>query len=177
MCNNVLPRFIIFVLLSLFVCVLAGCITTAPIQKLPTTTEAFQMPPDKLRAEFPEIAEYEKSFRGFIVNTPYSDQLISAWGEPGHIKTDWVYPVTMGATLVGCGFVFGPAPALITAGAVVAIRPFPNERYYWRKDDYCIEAVIDRVIVNSYKESLATWKWHHLSDGKEIPTECRKSTP
>jgi hypothetical protein len=145
-----------------------------PIQKLPTTSEAFHTPPDQLRAEYPEIVEYEKPFRGFIVNTPYRQQLISAWGEPDEKKADWVYPVTMGATLVGCGFFFGPVPALITAGLVIAIRPNTFEYYYWRKDDYCIEAKFDYAIVNVYKENLIYWKWHHMSDGKDIPVECRK---
>jgi hypothetical protein len=169
-----IPHFIKFCILCLSVSILSGCITTVQIQKLPTTAEAFQMPPDKLRAEYPEIAEYEKTFRGFVVNTPYSKQLISAWGEPDQKKTGWEYPVTMGATLVGCGFLFGPVPALITAGMVVAIRPLPYEKYYWRKDHYCIEAIFDRLIFNSYKDTLAHWKWHHMNDGKDIPEECRK---
>jgi hypothetical protein len=163
-----------YCLLCLVTVFLAGCITTAPIQKLPTTLEAFRAPPDQLRAEYPEIAEYEKTIRILEINIPYANQLVTAWGEPDQKKTDWLYPGTMGAFLVGSGFVFGPAPALITAGMIFAIRPFPFEYYYWRKGDYCIEARIDRAILHAYKESLVYWKWHHMSDGKEIPTECKK---
>lgn len=167
-------RFIKICLLCLFACVSAGCITTTSIQKLPTTTEAFRTPPDQLRADYPEIAEYEKVFRGFIVNTPYEKQLISAWGEPDQKKMDWVYPSTMGATLIGCGFLFGPVPALITTGIAVTIRPYPFEYYYWRKDDYCIEAKFDHAILNAYNGSMIYWKWHHMSDGNDMPEECSK---
>jgi hypothetical protein len=59
---------------------------------------------------------------------------------------------------------------------VAVIRPFRFEQYYWRKDNYCIEAKIDHTVVNAYKENLAYWKWHHLSDGKDIPVECMKTT-
>jgi hypothetical protein len=154
-------------LLCLVIAVLAGCI--APIQKLPTSSEAFHSSPDRLRAEYPEIGEYE-SFRFY---SAYSEQLISVWGEPNVKRTEWSYVGYMGATLIGCGFLFGPVPATITAGLTVAIRPYPPEYYYWRKSDYCIEAKIDHTFESAYRGRLVRWKWHHLSDGKEIPSECK----
>ena len=169
-----LSRLLKFCLPCLLTVFLAGCATTAPIQKLPRNSEAFRSPNEQLRVEYPEIAEYEIEFRGLMANTPYAQQLIADWGEPDNIKTEWSYAGYMGAVLIGCGFLFGPVPALITAGAVIAIRPYPPEYYYWRKADYCIEAKLDHTFDHAYKNRLIYWRWHHMSDGKEIPIECGK---
>lgn len=174
MCIKYFPIVLKFSLLCLPIVLLAGCITNIPIQKLPTTSEAFRTPPDQLRAEYPEIAEYEQKLRGLFFNTFYSKQLITVWGEPDQKKTDWAYPGTMGAALVGSGFLFGPAPALITAGIVLTIRPYPVRYYYWRKENYCIEGMFDHTIMHGYKESMVNWKWHNMINGKDIPAECGK---
>lgn len=174
MCRVNFARFLKSSLLCLFPVFLAGCITTSPIQKLPTSSEAFRSPQDQLRVAYPEIAEYEKEFRGFTANTPYAQQLLTGWGEPDKMKTEWSYAGYMGAAVIGCGFLFGPVPTAIAAGTAVAIRPYPPEVYYWRKDDYCIEAKFDRTIDRSYRKRLLYWRWHHLSDGKDIPAECKK---
>ena len=171
------PSFLKFSLLSLLTVFMTGCITTIPIQRLPTSVEAFRASPDQLRTEYPEITEHGPLFKGVngvAIHTIGAKQLISTWGEPDQKKADWVYPTAMGATLVGCGFLFGPVPALITAGVVIAIRPYPFEYYYWRKADYCIEAKFEYSIVNAYDGSMVYWKWHHMNDGEDIPTECNK---
>lgn len=154
----------------LAIAILSGCIT--PIQKLPTSTEAFRSPPDRLRSEYPEIAEYEK-YKLFVTNAPYADQLISVWGEPTHKSTEWSYYGYMGAMFVGLGFAVGPVPVIIAGGLTVAIRPYPLEQYYWIKDEYCIQANIDYTFEHAYKGKMLRWKWHHLSDGKDIPNECK----
>jgi len=168
------PRFLKYCLSCLIPVILAGCITTSPIQKLPISSETFRSPNDKLRADYPEIAEYEKDFRGFMPNTPYAQQLITEWGEPDETRTEWSYAGYMGATLIGCGFFFGPVSTLITTGLVIGIRPYPPEYFYWRKENYCIEAKFDHTFDHAYKNRMLFWRWHNMSDGKEIPTECRK---
>lgn len=168
------PCLLKYCIMCLFCVLLSGCITTSPIQKLPISSEAFQSPHDQLRVEYPEIAEYEKAFRGFKSTTLYEKQFIADWGTPDNVKTDWSYAGYMGAATVGCGLVFGPVPTIITAGIVVAIRPYPPEYYYWRKDDYCIEAKFDHTLVGAYRNRLIYWRWHHMSDGKGVPAECRK---
>ncbi|GEM_PF-6923089 len=174
-----LHRFLKYCLLCLVIIFLPGCITTFPADKLPTTREAFHKTPEQLHADYPVISEYDSTSQGFLnvrMTTLGAKQLVSAWGEPDNKRTEWSYAGYMGATLVGCGFLFGPLPALITSGMVVAIRPYPFEYYYWRKEDYCIEAKIDTVLSHAYRESLIYWNWHHMNDGKNIPPECTLQT-
>ncbi len=160
-------------LIFLIALCLVGCSTTLPFKHLPTDPTSFQKSADQLRTEYPEIGEYEKNFRGFPANTPYAEELTSVWGEPVLINKDWGDVGLMGATVVGCGIVFGPFPAAVAGGVVLIMRPYPFEYDYWKMGNYCIEVFMARTIMHPYKKTIGYWKWYELSSADALPKECK----
>jgi len=70
-------------------------------------------------------------------------------------------------------FIGGPVPALIAGGWLFAVKPLPTEDYYWLKEDYCIQASIDRQMMNGYQTHMFSWTWHYLGKSAPIPDGCR----
>jgi hypothetical protein len=151
----------------------SGCTTSRPFNDIPTESYSFNLSKDQLQNQYPEIQKYEKRFRGFSPNTPLIQELISKWGEPDKKRKKMSYPLLMGGTLGGCSALFGPIPALAAGGAAIAIRPYVPEYYYWHKENYCIEAILDKTIDHGYKKRMISWQWYDLRTKNEIPEECK----
>lgn len=154
---------------------LTGCITTNNFQDIPKEPHEFRLPPSELHSKYPEINAYERSFWGFSINTPLATDLISAWGEPKEKTKDWGYVAGMGAALVYIGATSSAGATIFITGLVVAIRPSPPVRYYWVKENYCIEAYIDNAVLvendnafsgQPYAKRVVSWKWHSLEDSE-----------
>lgn len=150
---------------------LSACTTIQPFTTLPISPSTFTLPSDQLRERFPDIAEYENRSRGLSANTPLAQSLIYTWGEPRQKKLRYGYLAGMGAGLVGAGILAGPLPALAAGVVVATIRPAIPTYYYWRKGNYCIEALVDKTIDQGYKRRMLYWTWYeHSAEG--LPEEC-----
>lgn len=162
------------VCLSVFCFLLNGCSSISKFQNLPMEPADFNLSSEDIRSKYPEIALYEKDFRGFSYDTPLAEELIDKWGQPKKVVSKWDYFAGMGAILAG-GFALGGAGPVIIAGtAAYAIRPFPPEHYFWIKERYCIESVVDRTIEHPYVRRVVYWKWHELAHEKTSEIEeCR----
>lgn len=153
--------------------IFSGCASTNSFNKIPTEVSSFQLPKEQLKQQYPDIQEYEKNFRGLNANTPLVQELIDAWGEPDKKKIRISYPLAIGGALLGSAVLFGPVPALVGGAAVIVIRPYAPEYYYWRKENYCIEAYIDKTFDQGYKKRVLSWKWYENNDKTPSPEICK----
>jgi len=172
--NRMKHNFFAMILLIAMFC--SGCVTSKPFDKIPSDSASFNLPENELKALYPEIDLYEKKFRDFSPNTPLVQSLIDAWGEPDKKTRKYSQPLLMGGALGVCWVLFGPVPTIATGIIVVAIRPYVNELYYWKKENYCIEVYVDKTIANNYKKTISWWEWYELNE-KDIPKECKNYPP
>lgn len=132
---------------------LAGCATNKPLTALPESTNEFTANKEYLVKKYPDIATYEKRWRGFSPNNPLEENIVSHLGSPKKIERDWWYPIVM----IGIGVAMSAPP--VVWGIVLAVRPDTPKTYYFENEGYCIEAKIDRTFVSGYKPYMLSWAW------------------
>lgn len=140
---------------------LAGCATNRPLTALPESAGEFTKSKEELVSKYPDIAAYEKRWRGFSPNNPLEEDVVSRLGSPKRIERNWGYPAVMIATAVAI------SADPITWGIVLSVRPDTPKTYYFEKDRYCIVAIIDKTFVNGYEPYMTSWTWN---ENKEL---CR----
>lgn len=156
----------------------AGCATVTKFNAVPTAETDFQLPIEEMRAQYPDIKRFERKFRGILMETPLVDELVGHWGEPDKMEKQWSYFGGVSAGLGG-SVILGIHPTAIAIAGVTAlgIRPFPPERYYWVKERYCIEAIVDRKIDvdDPYGRKMIYWTWYEFEkEAYSLPEGCRK---
>ena len=148
-------KVVVVILMSIFS---IGCATHHNISSLPTSNDGYKLSKGELVSKYPEIAEYEKVWRGFSPNFPLEKDVIEQLGEPEKVKRDWWYPVVM----IGTALAINASP--FVWGIVFAVRPDTPKLYYFEKGDYCIRAGIDRTFISGYSPYMTVWKWEENSD-------------
>ncbi len=120
---------------------------------MPESTAEFGASKEYLVNKYPEIAANEPKWRGFSPNWPLEENVVNTLGQPKKIERDWGYPIVMVGTLVAI------SAEPIVWGIMLAVRPDTPKTYYFEKDKYCIEAIIDRTFVSGYKPYMVSWSW------------------
>ncbi len=135
---------------------LAGCATN--LTSMPISEENYSLGKKELVQQYPDIAKYEEKWRGLIPDVITQNEVTEHLGEPVRIEREWWYPTMM----VGALLALNAGPA--AWGIVLATRPDTPKKVYFQKHGYCVEAQIDRTILNLYEPIM--WSW------SEDQTKC-----
>lgn len=132
---------------------LAGCATHQPLSALPQSKDEYQLNRKALAEKYPDIATYSAQWRGWSPNFPPEEDVVARLGKPERIERNWWYVVSevVGWAAVG----FDP----IMAGVILAVTPDIPKRYYFDKENYCIEATMARTLFNGYQPHMQSWSW------------------
>jgi hypothetical protein len=106
-----------------------------------------------LKQEYTDIEKYQDHWRGFIPDVVVESDVIDHLGEPVNTQRNWWYPAVMIGTLAAL------SAHPVTWGVVFAIRPDAPKKVYFKKQDYCVEANIDRTFINGYEPVMYSWSW------------------
>ncbi len=142
----------LFVLLSISILLFSGC-SRKSLAPLPKSTHDYQLSKQELIKKYPEISIYEDKFRFFFPNYPPEESVKKELGTPDKIERDWWYPILMIGTLVAI------QAQPIVWGIVVLTKPSIPKTYIYKKENYCIETLIDRTFVHGYREYMHSWDW------------------
>ncbi len=132
---------------------LTGCASTTTFTSLPKSESEFLLSKPQLTEKYPEIATYEKRWRGLSPEHPTEESLFKELGEPQHTERDMLFPIQTIA-------IFAILKAdLVTLGMFLAIIPDIPTTHYYKKGNYCIEAHTLRTIGDLYVKSMGYWEW------------------
>ena len=140
---------------------LVSCATYNSLGPLPNDDEKHKSSKIDLIRKYPDISNYENTWRGFSPNFPNETSLLASLGEPESKENDWSWHAVAIVTLAALG-----AEPLVW-GLVAAIRPLPPKEYTYNNGNYCIKAKIDNTILSGYDNYMLNWKW------QEKTTECK----
>lgn len=132
---------------------IVGCATNMPLASLPESAADYSMSKNDLTSNYPEIASYEKRWRGLSPNFPAEKNLVDRLGEPKDIKRAWSEPILTVGLLVAIS-----ADPIVWA-IIFALRPYPTKTYFFEKGSYCVEAKIDKSISTDYESRMTSWAW------------------
>lgn len=149
--------FAFFTFMALF-----GCATFNKPLKLPESISEYTESKEVLVKKYPDIATYEKQWRGFFVKFPLEENIVKQLGSPKKIKRDW----SLYAIIAGGYLVIGANP--ISWVIALAIIPDTPKTYYFEKERYCIEAKINKSPLTAYKPYMLSWTWEENKDKCKI---------